>query len=411
MALYLSISRGSDLSEAELAAGDGPLDSRTSPPTALLIYSADSYAGYCDVLYEHLVNSNSKVEIIEMTGAAGTAVLSNDQRIKWGVSFPRDQVRRINEQDLVNLIVSSKAEFVFLGIPGRKVFHVCNALDSVSTQSPRATIATGFPGLQYYMKFTGLFSRLFVDHLFFTDPHLHRMAKKCLPWVPLRTANCILLGAPRVKNLPTRRNTRRRKYIGFFEQNDVPASLDQRIELARQLSQLIDSHPALKLLIIARSRPGENSNHQGDDSLRIERILQERQGRTVEVFSGDWTAIADEIEFALSVSSTALLEASLLQIPSFSLRLNTRDETRFSAAGFFRRLGFERSLEELKVPRSFEPVHRAKEFLVPLDPNALVRLFSRPIPRRSSWRLEVVLRRTCLAMAKALDWGFRFTTR
>jgi hypothetical protein len=274
------------------------------------------------------------------------------------------------------------------------------------------TIATGFPGLQYYMRFTGLFWRSFVDQLLFTDPQLYRFARKWLSLLPLSTANCVLFGSPRLKEIPPRSDISIRKYIVVFEQNEVPASSHGRFELARKLAVLAEMHPDKKLLIVARNSSGENSNHQALDNLRLAHILQEREGRTVEVFNGNWMTIADDIEFAVSVSSTALLEASILQIPSFSIPIGEEFKSPFDASRFFQRLGFERQLGELARPRALKPVARAADFLAPLDMGTLPQIISRrPKPRRTTKRYEFLLRRWCITSARALDRAFRFIDR
>lgn len=116
-----------------------------------------------------------------------------------GVSFPECSISIVAEAELPRWIAESGADFLFLGLPGRKVFHICNTLHEFPSSIALMTIATGFPGLQYYMRFTGLFWRSFVDQLLFTDPHLYRLARNWLSLLPLSTANCVLLGSPRLK--------------------------------------------------------------------------------------------------------------------------------------------------------------------------------------------------------------------
>ncbi len=382
------------------------------PSKALLVYSADSYVGYCDILYEYLARISCEINVIEVVDDLRKPGLSKAQREKWGVSFPECVIRIVDEVELPKWIAESGADFLFLGLPGRKVFHICNTLHEFPNSNALMTIATGFPGLQYYMRFTGLFWRSFVDQLLFIDPHLYRFAKKWLSLLPLSTANCVLLGSPRLKEVPPRSDISIRKYIVVFEQNEVPSSRRGRFELARKLAILAELHPDKKLLIVARNSSGETSNHQALDNMRLAHILQEREGRTVEVFNGNWMTIADEIEFAVSVSSTALLEASILQIPSFSIPIEEESKSPFDASRFFQRLGFERQLGELARPLALKPVARAADFLAPLDVNALPQIISRrPKPRRTTRPYEFLLRRWCIASARALDRAFRFIDR
>ncbi|RVH86158.1 DUF6716 putative glycosyltransferase [Sinorhizobium meliloti] len=381
------------------------------PSKALLIYSADSYVGYCDVLYEHLTRISCEINVIEVVDDLRAPGLSKAQREKWGVSFPECSIRIVEETELPKRIAESGADFLFLGLPGRKVFQICNTLHEFPSSNALMTIATGFPGLQYYMRFTGLFWRSFVDQLLFTDPNLYRLARNWLSLLPLSTANCVLLGSPRLKEVPTRSHNVR-KYIVFFEQNEIPVSSHGRFELARQLTILADLHPDKKLLIVARNSSGETSNHQALDNMRLAHILQEREGRTVEVYNGNWMTIADDIEFAVSVSSTALLEASILQIPSFSIPIGEESKSPFNASRFFQRVGFERQLGDLVGPLPLKPVARAADFLAPLDMNALPQVISRrPKPRRTTKPYELVLRRWCVASARVLDRAFRFIDR
>ncbi|MDW9596673.1 hypothetical protein GOA63_31565 [Sinorhizobium meliloti] len=382
------------------------------PSKALLIYSADSYVGYCDVLYEHLTRISCEINVIEVVDDLRAPGLSKAQREKWGVSFPECSIRIVEETELPKRIAESGADFLFLGLPGRKVFQICNTLHEFPSSNALMTIATGFPGLQYYMRFTGLFWRSFVDQLLFTDPNLYRLARNWLSLLPLSTANCVLLGSPRLKEVPTRSHINVRKYIVFFEQNEIPVSSHGRFELARQLTILADLHPDKKLLIVARNSSGETSNHQALDNMRLAHILQEREGRTVEVYNGNWMTIADDIEFAVSVSSTALLEASILQIPSFSIPIGEESKSPFNASRFFQRVGFERQLGDLVGPLPLKPVARAADFLAPLDMNALPQVISRrPKPRRTTKPYELVLRRWCVASARVLDRAFRFIDR
>ncbi|WP_457660521.1 DUF6716 putative glycosyltransferase [Sinorhizobium medicae] len=215
-----------------------------------------------------------------------------------------------------------------------------------------------------------------------------------------------------MKNVPPRSNACNRKYIVFFEQNEIPASSHGRFELARQLAVLADLYAERTLLIVARNSSGEASNHKTLDNMRLAHILQEREGRTVEVFNGNWMTIADDIEFAVSISSTALLEASILQIPSFSIPVEEESTSPFDASRFFQRLGFERQLGELAGSRPLKPVARAVDFLAPLDINALPQVLTRrPKPRHPTKPYEIVLRGWCIELAKTLDRGFRFFNR
>lgn len=380
----------------------------TVPEVAIIVYSADSYIVFCDILYRKLVSLGCNARIIEARENSDKPVLSSGQRKKWGVSFVDSDVEFIDKEALLPLIKSSQADYVFLGMPGFEVFKFCKKIDNDMQFNPFLVIATAFPGLLFNNRVSGVFLRTFVDRLLFSDPFLYERSRMAASFFPKLREKYILVGAPRLGEVPVKPGSAR-QYIVFFEQNVVPPTASARRDLAEKLATITRSHPEKKLLVVSRNRPGEISNHMVKDEERIDFFLKDMGFDNYEVFYDDWLLLLPEIFMALGVSTTALLESSFLGIPSFSVDVDYPQYGKFDARRLFKDIGFVRSgaeLTEISVPKA---VPGAEKYICAYDPDALLQSIRRRDRPRVGGRSAFIIVRSCfLAGAIMLDW---FMTR
>ena len=375
---------------------------------AIIIYKADSYLGYCQILYEYFSNKKIPVQLIEIKLDHGPNVLTTSKRLQWGITFPQNLISSLKWSDVVTFLEGNDADFVFLGLPGVDVFKLCNQLHYNASYGKRVTLVTGFPGLQFRQIGSGLISRSYVDKLLFIDPTFHKYASKLFRILPLVRADCILLGSPRLRSMPDRCTSIENGRVIFFEQNVVPLRLAERKELARELAKIAAALPTRKILIISRNRASESSNHASVHNLTLEYLLRNFDSPNIEMFHGNWTQIAHEVEAALSVSSTALLEASLLKIPSFSIRLSRDTDSAFGAERFFRRLGFERDSDQIIDyiinRRATATVSAASKHLCLFNDKSLSEVFCVPTQKPTSGKFFLLIcRQVQFFLARAFD--------
>lgn len=374
------------------------------PEVAILVYSADSYVVFCDILYRKLISLGCQARIIEVRANLDVPVLSAEQRKKWGVSFVDSDVEFIDKGALLPLIKSSRADYVFFGMPGFEVFRFCKKIDTDTQFNPFLVVATAFPGLLFNNRVSGVFLRTFVDRLLFSDPFLYERSRMAAFFFPKIKEKYILIGSPRLAEVPVQTGSAR-QYIIFFEQNVVPPTASARRELAEKLATITKSHPEKKLLVVSRNRPGEISNHMVKDEERIEFFLKDIGFDNYEEFYDNWLLFLPEIFMALGISTTALLESSFLGIPSFSVDIDYPQYGKFDARKLFKDMGFVRSGTELTEVSAPKAVPGAEKYISAYDPDALLYSIRRRDRPREGRRSALMIVRSCLLSgAIALDW-------
>lgn len=371
------------------------------------MYAADSYVGFCQILYDYLILTGTDVSVLEVLDARNSTVLTESQREKWGVNIPQDIITRVKSDELIERVEASDADHIFLGVNGRTVFRICKFLHQQKKADRKPVIITGFPGLQFRLMVEGVILRCFVDRLLFTDPTLMRKSAFFLSFLPFKTAQCILFGSPRLQALPADRESRGRPYVVFFDQNVVPREYDVRVRLAEHILGLAKDFPDKTFLIAGRSRSGEMSYHPLAGDTSMDALVAGQNHRNVSPFSGNWTDIHADIHLCFSVSSTAILEAASLGIPAYSIAVEGDIDTRFSAQGFYSRLGLQRTpaelAQEIREPRPDVPTNAAKKHIAPFTRSSLPLLFA---PKKVERLPEapVAVRNVLFRLSKFGDW-------
>lgn len=371
------------------------------------MYAADSYVGFCQILYDYLILTGTAVSVLEVLDAGNSTVLTETQREKWGVNIPQDIITRVKSDELIGRVADSDADYIFLGVNGRTVFRICKFLHQQKKADRKPIIITGFPGLQFRLMVEGVILRCFVDRLLFTDPTLMKKSAFFLSFLPFKTAQCILFGSPRLRALPADRGRRDRPYVVFFDQNVVPKEYDIRVRLAERILGLATDFPDKTFLIAGRSRSGEMSYHPLAGDTSMDALVAGKNHRNVFPFSGNWTDIHADIHLCFSVSSTAILEAASLGIPSYSIVVEGDMDTHFSAQGFYRRLGLQRTpaelAQEIRVPRADVASNAAKKHIAPLNSSSLPLLFA-PAKGDRLPKAPVVVQNVLFRLSKFGDW-------
>ncbi|SEH23367.1 hypothetical protein SAMN03159407_1542 [Rhizobium sp. NFR12] len=371
------------------------------------MYAADSYVGFCQILYEYLILSGATVSILEVSDGQSSTGLTDRQREKWGITIPPGAITPLRSDKLVETISALSADYLFLGVSGRAVFRICKALHQQKKIRKIPLISTGFPGLQFRLMMEGVILRCFVDRLLFTDPTLLRKSKNLLSFVPFRTAKCILFGSPRLRVTRVYEMGRDRPYVVFFDQNVVPQGYDARLSLAGSILALADEFPNKTFLIVGRTISGELSYHSLEGDVSIEALLAGRTRENVSSFSGNWTDIYADIHLCFSVSSTAILEAAALGIPSYSILVEGDVDTRFSAQAFFRNLGLQRTQAELAreiaEPSPGVSTSAANKHMAPFN-GASLPLWFAPAEMERLPEAPIVVRNLLFRLSKLGDW-------
>ncbi|MBW9089327.1 hypothetical protein JNB91_15940 [Rhizobium wenxiniae] len=380
---------------------------KIGPTKAVLVYAADSYVGFCQILYEYLTLKGVAVSVLEVSDVQESTGLTERQREKWGITIPPGVITRLRSDKLLDYISASSADYLFLGLTGRAVFRICKALHHQKKNSQTPIIATGFPGLQFRLMMEGVILRCFVDRLLFTDPTLMKKSRAFLSLLPFRTAQCILFGSPRLRAAPVYKRARDRPYVVFFDQNVVPQEYEARVRLADSILTLAAEFPEKIFLVVGRANSGEMSYHSLAGDVSIEALIAGRTPQNVASFSGNWTDIQADIHLSFSVSSTAILEAAALGIPSYSIVVEGDVNTRFSAQAFYRSLGLQRTqaelAQEIREPCSDMSTSAARKHMAPFNKSSLPLLFS-PAETASRPEAPIFVQNYLFRLSKIGDW-------
>lgn len=181
----------------------------------------------------------------------------------------------------------------------------------------RPVLISGLPGISIPAKWKGIFYRAQSD-LFVLHSHREVRAYRTLASEKETTVEFALATLPFTR-LPraTSASAGHRDTIVFAAQAIVPRERNERLWLVGRLCQLARAHPDLRVVIKVRALPGEEQTHAEEDPLPD--LLPPNTPPNLLVEAGPMIAHLERAVGFASVSSTAVLEAAALGIPSILL--------------------------------------------------------------------------------------------
>lgn len=247
------------------------------------------------VIYSRLTASRRQVE--ESTGRT---------------RFARAEVRFLSVREFLADPEVGRADAVVVACRGPVAEVLLQAL--AGRGAARPVLVSGLPGISIPAKWKGIFYRALAD-LFVLHSHREVAAYRELAMehgadTDFALATLPFMQTTGLRSLPAPP----RDSIVFAAQAIVPREPEDRQHLAQRLCDTAREHPDLRVVIKVRALPGEEQTHP--EAFPLPDLLPEDRPRNLVVEAGAMhTHLERAVGFA-TVSSTAVLEAAALGIPS-----------------------------------------------------------------------------------------------
>lgn len=215
----------------------------------------------------------------------------------------------------------------------------------------RPLVVTGFPGIVDAGRTAGMLFRCPSDVVLLPAAAQFRLYRMEMSLLGKCTRNALLYGMPSLPPSSTRPASRQMpQRILFIDQSAIPRSAGDREQLVVELSCLLDRLPDSEIWIRERVRVGETSIHELGASTKLSNVVAKLTPQLpalarVKVKQDPLRSLFEQVDAALSVSSTGLLEALMIGLPVASLKRFSR-VPEFGNA-FFRSSGLQVDIDEL----------------------------------------------------------------
>ncbi|OAP39519.1 hypothetical protein ATC00_09750 [Sinorhizobium americanum] len=224
-----------------------------------------------------------------------------------------------------------------------------------SLGSRRPVVVTGFPGIVDAGRTAGMLFRCPSDIVLLPASAQLRVYRLEMSLLGKRTGNGLLYGMPSLPPpAPISASLSPIRRILFIDQSVIPDTPDDRRALVVELARLLDNLPNAEIWIRERVREGETSIHELGSAVKLSKLVAELKQRLpalarVKMKHEPLTSLFGQVDAAISISSTGLLEAFAAGLPIASLERFSR-VPKFGN-GFFRTSGIQVDVEELSDDR------------------------------------------------------------
>ncbi|MET0844021.1 MAG: DUF6716 putative glycosyltransferase [Mycetocola sp.] len=209
----------------------------------------------------------------------------------------------------------SRADAVLVACRGPVAEVVLHALSRRGPERP--VLVSGLPGISIPAKWKGIFYRAQAD-LFVLHSHREVDAYEELAREHDTAVEFVLATLPFARSAKSApRPDRPRDSIIFAAQAIVPRDRPDRLLLVGHLCELARRHPDLRVVIKVRALPGEEQTHT--ESYPLPELLPADAPPNLVVEAGAMRGHLRRAAGFASVSSTAVLEAAALGVPSILL--------------------------------------------------------------------------------------------
>lgn len=260
---------------------------------------------------------------------------------------------QVEIEDLRSPSFLSSYDGIFLGAGGQDLLtgfrNLSEAFQHLGPQRP--VVATGFPGILDAGRTAGMLFRCPSDIVLLPAPAQFAIYRFEMGILGKRTDNALLYGIPSLPAKPVRSApVADVKRVLFIDQSAIPRSADERRDLVGELVSFLEGFPESEMLIRERVREGETSIHEKAAGTKLSTIIADLQPifpvlERIRFKQDPLPDLFQEVDGALSISSTGLLEALAAGLPAASL-------SKFSTIprygnGFFRNSGIQVNIAEI----------------------------------------------------------------
>lgn len=250
---------------------------------------------------------------------------------RWPVlkSLPASRTRI---EELRNPSFLERFDGVFFGAGGEELLAGFRNFDEAfaSLGSRRPVVVTGFPGIVDAGRTAGMLFRCPSDIVLLPASAQLRVYRLEMSLLGKRTGNALLYGMPSLPPATTRPESRPSiRRILFIDQSVIPKSAKDRQELVVELSRLLDRLPEAEIWIRERVQEGETSIHELGSATKLSKLITALEPQLpalsrVKMKQEPLYSLFDQVDVALSISSTGLLEAFMAGLPVASLKRFSR---------------------------------------------------------------------------------------
>ncbi len=317
----------------------------------LFLSTYDSFLRSSWILSESLERQGAVTEHIVVDVRADQ--ISRDQilKITKGSALPR-----LSLPKTLRHIQENHFEWVFLSAENATCRRFFYLFQQMFSSSPRPKVATFYPGIIFRYHFDGFSARMPSDLVILnsiSDCKKFDLLKSEVSGV----AESFCLGPISSLGHSRLRTSATRKKVVFFDQPSVPRTALEKTHIFRQLSDLSVRYPEYRFMVKLRVSPDEKTLHRGGQAA-TKTIQQynnslEDTNRRLEIAIGSSREILQDTVLAISVSSTALVEAICCGIPAVAIADFGFDED--YGGTFFLGSGITSLLADLDPKKSYLP--------------------------------------------------------
>lgn len=221
---------------------------------------------------------------------------------------------------------------IFFGAGGEELLvgfrNFQKAFDSLGSRRP--VVVTGFPGIVDAGRTAGMLFRCPSDIVLLPAGAQLRIYRLEMSLLGKRTGNALLYGMPSLP-VPATASTSRSliRRILFIDQSAIPQSADDRRELVVELARLLDRLPGAEIWIRERVQQGETSIHELGSTAKLSKLVVELGHQLpalsrIRIKHESLSLLFGQVDVALGISSTGLLEAFVAGLPIASLKRFSR---------------------------------------------------------------------------------------
>lgn len=291
------------------------------PTRMALVVGGDSYLPHAKLISEALTGTGFIVELV-LCETDGNAAVSQRQITRFGADKIPLACQSVREDELGAPSFLDRYDVIYFGACGKSSRQFLEKVRTYRKQRQRRLPVTicAFPGVLYYIQTYGQWCRQAADILLFNERRtLRDYRSACRYLFHISSENAVLFGYPMSKetdSAPGQRND-----LVYVDQNILPRKKKDRIQLYKKLLVFASQTNFTKLVILARSLPEENSNHQVARSLHVQTLVDE----ILETYDPRIPVVIEygpphralrSCALCLGVTSTVLIEAINAGIPT-----------------------------------------------------------------------------------------------
>jgi len=244
-----------------------------------------------------------------------------DEQIGTILGAPAKKVAGMEE--IIGLLLQGGYDWVVLSAENTSCRRFFEILQQTPFPKGRPLVATIYPGILFRHHYDGFSARMPADLVILNSIKDCRTYEELARTQGRTDGNFFNLGPVTIIDTAGFKFAAERRKVIFFDQPSVPQTREEKMYVFEQLSRLAESHPHLDFCVKLRVGPKDATLHKGghgtlDYFSDFNKSLPPGR-KPLHLVDGSPRALIAESRLALSVSSTALIEALACGCPSMAV--------------------------------------------------------------------------------------------